>query len=109
MRTRLAAGGLLALAAVVLAFLATQVSSDLTKERHATCNGLLPMPTSAFVLAWSAVGLSIAAAAVLLARRAGGRARIALLVFAVLALAFAAFVTYTIYADAPTTKWQCSG
>lgn len=109
MRTRLAAGGLLAVAAVVLAFLATQTSSDLTKKRNATCNGLLEMPTSAFVLAWSAVGLSVVAAVVVLSRRTGGRWRVALLVFAVLALAFAAFVTYTIYTDAPTTKWQCSG
>jgi hypothetical protein len=108
-RTRLILGGLLALAAVVLAFLATQVSSDLTKERNTTCNGLLEMPTSAFVLAWSAVGLSVVAAVVVLSRRTGGGWRVALLVLAVLALAFAAFVTYTIYADAPTTKWQCSG
>lgn len=107
--TRLAAGGLLAVAAAVLAFLATQVSTDLTRQRQATCDGLLPMPTSAYVLGWSGVGVAVLAAIVMLARRSGGGWRIALLVLVVVALAFAGFVTYTVYGDAPTTRFMCSG
>ncbi|GAB3876869.1 hypothetical protein GCM10029964_024760 [Kibdelosporangium lantanae] len=107
--TRLAACGLLAVAAAVLAFLATRVSGDLTRQRQATCDGLLPMPASAYVLGWSGVGLAVVAAIVLLAKRSGGGWRVALLVLSLLALAFAGFVTYTVYADAPTTRFMCSG
>jgi hypothetical protein len=109
MRARLAVGGLLTVASAVLAFLATRVSTDLTKQRHATCDGLLPMPTSAYVLGWSGVALAVVAVVVVAARRSGGGWRAGLLVLAVLALAFAGFVTYTVYGDAPTTRFMCFG
>jgi hypothetical protein len=59
-------------------------------------------------IGWSGVALALVAA-VVAARRSGGGWRAALLVLAVLALAFAGFVTYTVYGDAPTTRFMCFG
>jgi uncharacterized membrane protein len=104
-------GAILVVAGIVLAFLATQVSSDLTKERTSTCNGLLPMPTSAYVLGWAGVGVTVLAVLMLVLRlrQSRGGWPTWVLVLAVLAVLFAAFVIYTVYGDAPTTRWQCSG
>ncbi|TCO52628.1 hypothetical protein [Actinocrispum wychmicini] len=105
-----AVGGVLTVAGIVLAVLATQVSTDLTKQRSSTCNGLLPMPTSAYVFGWTAVAAALVAVVLLvLGRRAGAWWVITLLVLAVLAFLFAGFVTYTVYGDAPTVRHLCSG
>lgn len=104
-------GAILTVAGIVLSFLATQVSTDLTKQRSSTCNGLLPMPTSAYVLGWAGVGVTVAAVIMLALRlrKSRGGWPTSVLMLAVLAVLFAAFVIYTVYGDAPTTRWQCSG
>jgi len=106
-----AVGGVLAVAGILLAVLATQVSTAVTRQRSSTCNGLLPMPASAYVLGWAAVTMSLVAVLVLALRirRSGGGWITWVLVLAVLIVLFAGFVTYTVYADAPTTRWLCSG
>lgn len=109
MKARLITSGVLVVAAVVLAFLATQVSTDLTKQRHDTCNGLLPMPGSAYVLGWCGVGAAATAAVLVLVRWSRSGWRTTRLVLSLLALVFAGFVVYTVYGDAPTTRWLCSG
>ncbi|MEV4314876.1 hypothetical protein [Actinocrispum sp. NPDC049592] len=105
------AGGLLAVAGAVLAFLATQVSTDLTHQRSSTCNGLLPMPTSAYVLGWTGVAAGVIAVVLLVSRlrQSRGGWPVWVLVLAVLVVLFAGFVVYTVYGDAPTTRFQCSG
>lgn len=106
-----AVGGVLAVAGIVLAFLATQVSTDLSKQRSSTCNGLLPMPTSAYVLGFSAVAAGLVAVLLLVwrGRRSGGGWAGGLLALAILAILFAGFVTYTVFGDAHTTAHLCSG
>jgi hypothetical protein len=62
---------LLAIASGVLAVAATQVSYGTTHQRGSTCNGLIPMPTSAFALGWAAVAVALLATiAALIGRRA---------------------------------------
>jgi uncharacterized membrane protein len=104
-------GAILVAAGIMLAFLATQVSSDLTKRRSGSCNGLLPMPTSAYILGWSGLGVAVLAVLMLAPRlrQSRGGWLTCVLVFAVMAVVFAAFVVFTVYGDAPTTRWQCSG
>jgi ABC-type xylose transport system permease subunit len=106
-----AVGGVLAVAGVLLAVLATRVSTDLTRQRSSTCNGLLPMPASAYVLGWSAVAAGLVAVLLLVLRlrKSRGGWPTSVLVLAVLAVLFAGFVTYTVYGDAPVTHWLCSG
>lgn len=69
------------------------------------------MPTSAYVLGCAGVGVAVLAVIMLalrLRQSRGGWPAWAL-VLAVLAFLFAALVIYTVYGDAPTTRWQCSG
>ena len=64
-------GCLLAVGSVVLAVAATQVSYGVARQRESTCNGLIPMPTSAFALGWAAVAVALLATiAFLTGRRA---------------------------------------
>jgi FtsH-binding integral membrane protein len=106
-----AVGGVLAVAGILLTVLATQVSTNLTRQRSSTCNGLLPMPVSAYVVGWAAVTVSLVAVLVLArrVRQSGGGWVTWVLAVAVLIVLFAGFVSYTVYADAPTTRWLCSG
>jgi len=101
------------LCSAALAGAATQVSYGLIRHRASTCNGMVPMPVSAYVLGWAGVGTAALALVMLgvdaaRCRRVGG-VRTALLALTVLCLAFAAFVTYTVYSDAPTRRFLCSG
>ena len=57
---------LLAIGSVVLAVVAAQVSYGVTRQRESTCNGRIPMPTSAFALGWAAVGVALLATVVVL-------------------------------------------
>ncbi|MGI8647074.1 MAG: hypothetical protein DLM55_03565 [Acidimicrobiales bacterium] len=63
----LALSPLLAIGSVVLAVVAAQVSYGVARQRESTCNGQIPMSTSAFVLGWAAVAAALLATVVLLA------------------------------------------
>jgi hypothetical protein len=107
------AGAVLAVGSVVLAVASTRVSDGLTHQRERTCDGLLPMPTSAYLLGW--LGVGVAALAVVLSvlrvlrSRGDSGWRMTLLVFSVLCLLSAGFVIYTVYGDAPIHRFLCSG
>ncbi|MGH3875037.1 MAG: hypothetical protein ACRDSR_26665 [Pseudonocardiaceae bacterium] len=97
---------------VVLAVLATRVSEELEKQRHNTCDGLLPMPASGFWFGWLGAGLAVAAlvlAVVQLVRH--GRSVLSQLAAgcAMFACLFAVFVLYTLFQDAEPIRWLCSG
>ncbi|WP_156893144.1 hypothetical protein [Actinokineospora enzanensis] len=90
---------------VVLGVLGAQVSQRLVRQRGGTCDGMLPMPTSAYLLAWAAVALCLLGGfLVLRAKRTP-----ALTILLIIALAFTAFVVYSVYSDAPTHRFLCSG
>ena len=98
---------------VTLAEIAAEVSYGLTRERGRTCNGQLPMPLSAYVLGWAAVGVAILALVAVIVRiqRIAGVDTLVktLLVFAILGLLGAGFVAYTIYDDAVPIRHLCFG
>src|SRR5204863_541482 len=104
-------GPALALGALALAAAAARISDDLTHTRARTCDGLLPMPASAYVLGWLGVGTALLAVAAMVFRLRSGSSgwALALLVIFVLVLLFTAFATYAVYADAPTRRFLCSG
>ena len=98
-------GGVLAAGAIVLAVIAAQISQGLTSKRAHTCDGMLPMPFPAFAFGWAAVAAGLAAVVLYAARWR----RPLPIVLAVLVLAAAGFVLYTVYGDAPTHRFTCSG
>jgi hypothetical protein len=101
----------LLVAGVVLSLVNTNAQTELVRRRQDTCDGTLPLPTSAYLL--GAAGLIVGAVALLLLLRWFGHSRqpIALILFAtaIAAVIFEAVALITAFQEGRPVHPMCGG
>ncbi len=101
----------LVVAGVLLATINTNAQAELLRRRQASCDGSLPLPTSAYVLGFA--GLVVGAVALFLLVRWFGHSRqpLALILFATAtaAVVFELFAIVTAFQDGRPVNALCGG
>jgi ABC-type Fe3+-siderophore transport system permease subunit len=101
----------LIVAGVLLSLTSANAETELSRRRHAACDGTLPLPTSAFVLSFTGVAVGAVALYLLVRWFRGSRQTIVLILFwtAVAAVVSEVFTVVTVLQQSRPITGLCVG